>query len=220
MAFCESPVLYSFRRCPYAIRARLAIASSRLAVELREVILRDKPAEMLAASPKGTVPVLALPNGRVLEESLDIIEWALAQEDCEGLLEFAPGTLEEMRGLIAENDGPFKDALDRYKYPGRYEDVTVDAQRKLGSQFINKLEQLLAGKKFLFGNRISVADIAILPFIRQFAHVDRDWFWQQDWQNVIRWLEDFLESDRFSLIMKKYPQWKNGDEPLLFQVPA
>ena len=123
-----------------------------------------------------------------------------------------------MRGLIAENDGPFKDALDRYKYPGRYEGVTVDAQRKQGSQFINKLEQLLAGKKFLFGNRISVADIAILPFIRQFAHVDRDWFWQQDWQNVIRWLEDFLESDRFSLIMEKYPQWKIGDEPLLFQV--
>ncbi|MGI9350258.1 MAG: glutathione S-transferase [Rhizobiaceae bacterium] len=217
MTYRDSPILYSFRRCPYAIRARFAIASSGQRVELREVILRDKPSEMLAASPKGTVPVLVLPDGKVLEQSLDIMDWALAQEDCEGLLNFAPEILEEMRDLIVENDGPFKEALDRYKYPGRSDGIDIKAEKRLGSIFVNKLEQNLMGKKYLFGDRMSLADIAILPFIRQFAHVDRDWFWQQDWKNVIRWLEEFLDSTRFSFIMKKYPQWNNGDEPLVFQ---
>lgn len=216
MSNIDSPILYSFRRCPYAMRARLAIASSGLAVNLREVVLRDKPSEMLEASPKGTVPVLVFPDGRVVDESLDIVEWALASRDQEGLRDYSEAVLEEMRELISQSDGPFKNALDRFKYPDRYEDGERLKQRDLGAKFIEKLDALLVDQPFLFGGRISHADIAILPFVRQFAHVDRDWFWSQDWENVIRWLDAFLESSRFKAIMPKYPQWKSGDESIPF----
>ncbi|MEM9279631.1 MAG: glutathione S-transferase [Pseudomonadota bacterium] len=212
----ESPILYSFRRCPYAMRARLALVSSGISVELREVVLRDKPAEMLEASPKGTVPVLVLGDGRVLEESIDIIDWALSSNDPEGLIDFGEGEIVEIRELIGQGDGPFKAALDRYKYPNRYEGVEQEEQREIGSAFIRTLNERLNGKAYLFGDRFSLADAAILPFVRQFAHVDQDWFWSQDWPNVIRWLEAFLESNRFQEIMAKYPQWKSGEERVLF----
>ena len=208
----ESDVLYSFRRCPYAMRARLAILSAQIAVELREVVLRNKPEEMLEASPKGTVPVLTLKDGSVLEESLDVIDWALAQNDPEGLRDFSVDFLNEMNALVAENDGSFKSALDRYKYPNRYQGIDRGEQRELGARFVSGLNQLLRGRQYLFGDKISYADIAILPFIRQFAHVDRDWFWSQDWTHVIRWLEAFLDSDRFRRIMIKYPQWQSGEK--------
>jgi len=212
----KKPVLYSFRRCPYAMRARLAIQASEISVELREVVLREKPAEMLVASPKGTVPVLVLADGKVLEESREIMDWALCENDPEALKAYSEAVLREMEQLVTQSDGPFKSALDRYKYPNRYEDTSREKQREQGAEFIRKLNDMLTGQEFLFGERFSFADAAILPFVRQFAHVDRDWFWAGEWKNVLRWLEAFLESERFKQIMPKYPQWKSGDAGVPF----
>lgn len=207
----QRPILYSFRRCPYAMRARLAIAASGIPVELREVVLRAKPAEMLEASPKGTVPVLVLDDGRVIEESFDIMAWALGRNDPQAWL---PATAEDearTEALIGECDGPFKQALDRYKYPGRYEGADPHAARSEGVVFLNSLDGLLASGPFLTGDGFALADAAILPFVRQFAHVDRDWFYAQDFRHVIAWLESFLESARLAAVMEKYPQWQGGE---------
>lgn len=210
------PILYSFRRCPYAMRARLAVAASGQQVELREVVLRDKPQGMLDASPKGTVPVLILSDGTILEESLDVIDWALGKSDRESWLEYSNEQRAEMQALVAELDGPFKAKLDRYKYENRFDGVSARAERDKAMGFVKKLNEKLDGQAFLYGPSFSYADGAILPFIRQFAHVDRDWFWSQDWPNVIRWLDAFLVSDRFSAIMKKYPQWHESGEKVIF----
>lgn len=214
----DRPILYSFRRCPYAMRARMAIAASGIECRLREVVLRDKPAEMLEASPKGTVPVVVAPDGKVIEESLDVMAWALAQNDAEQWLVPAQGSRAEMDTLIAECDGPFKRALDRYKYPDRYEDEGIDRdeQRAFGLAFLQKLNAQLAGQSQLFGARVSLADIAIFPFIRQFANTDRTWFDAQDLPHLQAWLSGHLESARFKLIMPKYPQWQSGDKEPLF----
>ena len=209
-------ILYSFRRCPYAMRARLALASTRTSVELREVVLREKPAEMLEVSPKGTVPVLIMQDGTILEESRDIMDWALDKKDLEGWKNFSQEELAQMDKLIDESDGPFKKALDAYKYGNRDDAIDTTKERSDGAEFIFKLNNMLEGQANLFGSKFSYADAAILPFVRQFAHVDRDWFWSQDWQHVINWLEAFLESRRFKEIMPKYPQWKTGDEGIPF----
>ncbi|MFK8034856.1 MAG: glutathione S-transferase [Hyphomicrobiales bacterium] len=211
------PILYSFRRCPYAIRGRLAIASAGFEVELREVVLRDKPDSMLAASPKGTVPVLILPDETVVDESLDVMLHVLNQHDPEHLLTPTSGSLEDMLALITESDGPFKSALDRYKYANRYEDVDTNEQRKTASAFLSKLDKRLAANDgFLFGKRLSLADLAILPFVRQFANVDRTWFDAQEWPALRSALETFITSDRFLAIMDKYPQWHPGDTATRF----
>ena len=210
------PILYSFRRCPYAMRARLALASSGEQVELREVVLRDKPAEMLAASPKGTVPVLVLADGGVLEESRDIMDWALSKNDPEGLTDWPAAELETMQALIETFDGPFKTALDRYKYATRYGDADEAAEHAKAAGHLAGLEAMLEGRPYLFGDRISLADIALLPFVRQYAHVDIDWFRAQPWPNVVRWLDAFLASDRFHAVMAKHPQWQSGEGGVLF----
>lgn len=214
----DLPILYSFRRCPYAMRARLAMASSGQQGELREVVLRDKPSEMLTASPKGTVPVMILPDGQVLEESLDIMAWALAQNDPEGWLDYPQEILDATHRLIGELDGPFKTSLDRYKYENRHEGVSEKTERDKAATFILSLDGMLSKNTFLFGNRFSFADGAILPFVRQYAHVDREWFRQQDWTYVLRWLDGFLDSDRFARVMEKYPQWEPGGDPVIFPV--
>lgn len=208
----DTPILYSFRRCPYAMRGRLAIASARFAVHLREVVLRDKPESMLEASPKGTVPVLILTNGTIVDESLDVMLHVLRQNDPEHLLAPAIGSLEEMLALILENDGPFKVALDHYKYPNRYEGIDPQNQRQQASAFLYKLnDRFKANNGFLFAERLSLADLAILPFVRQFANVDRTWFDAQDWHSLANALEVFIASERFLKIMDKYPQWQVGD---------
>lgn len=198
------------------MRARLALVATHTSVELREVVLRDKPDEMLEASPKGTVPVLVLEDNTVIEESRDIMQWALENLDEEGWLDFTETELSQMNVLVDESDGPFKAALDAYKYASR--DVTIDttAERAIGADFMRKLDAMLEGQAYLFGDQFSFADGAILPFVRQFAHVDKEWFWSEDWSNTIRWLEAFLESERFKGIMTKYPQWKTGDEGITF----
>ena len=204
------PVLYSFRRCPYAMRARLAIASSGLAVELREIVLRDKPEAMLLASPKGTVPVVVTDN--VIDESLDVMHWALGQSDPEGWLEM-PGIGFD---LINECDGPFKTALDRTKYAVRYDDVDVTVERHKAGLFLHKLDAMLEGRTYLFGEHPKMADFAILPFVRQFAHTDLEWWEAQPLLHAQNWLAAFKASERFTSIMTKYTPWKTGDDVVLF----
>ena len=190
------PILYSFRRCPYAMRARMALLISGMPFELREVALRDKPPEMIAASPKGTVPVLMLPDGRVIDESLDIMRHALAQHDPEQWLSG------DDAGIIAANDGPFKHHLDRYKYADRH-GGDPDSDRAAGLGFLDRLELRLAGSANLCGKGRSLTDIAVLPFVRQFAAVDRGWFDAQPLPCLQRWLRDHLESALFMAAMAR-----------------
>ncbi len=206
------PVLYSFRRCPYAMRARLGIAASGLTVQLREIILRDKPAEMLQASPKGTVPVLVLPDGAVVDQSLDIMEWALVQNDPLALLRFGPVASD----LIARCEAEFKPHLDRFKYHVRYENVDPLQERALAAKYLQELDRRLQKTTYLFGPDISLADMAIAPFVRQFANASRAWFGVQDWPALARWLDQFIGSARFQGVMQKYPVWQAGDPETLF----
>lgn len=210
------PILYSFRRCPYAMRARLALQAGGQMVELREIVLREKAPQMLNVSPKGTVPVLVLQDGSILEESIDIIDWALAQNDGENWLNLSDVQLVEMSELIAKADGPFKANLDRYKYENRFDNVVAKEQRDQATEFLFRLNGMLEDQQYLFGDAFSKADGAILPFVRQFAHVDKEWFWQQDWSYLIKWLDAFLESKRFASIMDKYPKWEEGDDVMFF----
>ena len=201
------PVLYSFRRCPYAMRARLALAVSDVKYELREVSLKNKSFEMLAESPKGTVPVLVLPAGQVIEESLDIMHWALTQNDPEGWL--TAGLMDDMLALIAGNDGPFKYALDRYKYPNRYPlesggDVQTFAlaNQRAAASWLQTLETRLS-QGWLCGHQASLADMATLPFVRQFAHTDAVWFAAQPWTRLRDWSVRFETSAIFTAVMSK-----------------
>ncbi|MEO3417204.1 glutathione S-transferase [Roseovarius sp. CAU 1744] len=205
------PILWSFRRCPYAMRARLALAAAGAQVELREVILRDKPQAFLETSPTATVPCLDT-GEEIIDESLDIMLWALRNNDPERWLEMPP----QGHDLIDENDGPFKTALDRYKYASRHPEADSEAERGNASAFLMQLDGLLRGRAFLFGSRVSLADMAILPFVRQFAHVDLDWFSDQPWPEARRWLEAFKSSQSFTAIMKKYPQWHPGAPGIAF----
>ena len=209
------PVLYSFRRCPYAMRARLALQISRQDCEIREVVLRDKPSSLLEISPKGTVPVLVLPNGTVVDESLDVMLWALGKNDPESWL--APtASLDEMLPFIERTQTEFKSHLDRYKYTSRYEGAVASEHRSLASVFLMELEGRLHASPWLFGPRLSLADAAIAPFVRQFANTDRKWFDEQQWPALRSWLDDFLVSPLFGGIMDKLPQWQLGDEPTGF----
>ncbi|MDP1664066.1 MAG: glutathione S-transferase [Methylobacter sp.] len=207
------PIFYSFRRCPYAMRARLAIAITGVIVELREVELRDKPAAMLAVSPKGMVPVLQLENGEVIDESLDIMFWALRQNDAEHWLNSS--WLQNAVQLIRRNDEEFKYHLDRYKYADRYPAYSELYYRQQGELFLTDLERRLNQSQFLCGDYFALADAAILPFIRQFAAVDSDWFESSPYPAVKQWLNRFLTSKLFDVVMTKYQFWKPYD-PLLF----
>lgn len=201
------PILYSFRRCPYAMRARLALQVAGLAVEHREIALKNKPAEMLRASPKGTVPVLVLADGTVLEESLDIMRWALGRNDPLGWLGGDDAHRQDAWDLIARNDGAFKFHLDRYKYPHRYGLADGLAHRKLARAFLNTLQDRLAIQDFLGDARFGLADSAIAPFVRQFAHTDPAWFAAQAWGHLAQWLQDFEVSAAFVRVMEKHPLW-------------
>lgn len=214
------PVLYSFRRCPYAMRARLALYASGVTVELREVSLRDKPASMLAASPKGSVPVLVLPDGRVIDESWDIMQWALRQRDPDCWLGENDSHLDAAIRLISENDTTFKYQLDRYKYPDRYPEYPQSHYRSEAEVFLLKLENRLDASRFLLGDALSVADVAIFPFIRQFAGVDKDWFAQSHYPAMQRWLKEFLDSAAFMAIMEKHSIWHPGDPPVIMSDSA
>lgn len=206
--------LYSFRRCPYAMRARLGLLFSELQVELREITLKNKPTQMLAISPKGTVPVLQLSDGAVIEESREIMEWALKKKDPQGLLDTT--ILHQANALIDKNDNEFKHWLDRYKYADRHLEMTQTEYRQQGEAFLQILEDLLTRNSYLLGNRVSIADIGIMPFVRQFAHVDRDIFYGLPYPNLQRWLQHWLEHPLFLQAMTKFQPWQEGDELVIF----
>jgi glutathione S-transferase len=203
-----SAILYSFRRCPYAMRARLALIASGESVELREVSLRAKPPEMLAASPKATVPVLVTPEG-VIDESLQIMLWALTRSDSQGWLDMPP----EGHGWITRADTEFKAALDGVKYASRYPAPAAEAHLQTAHRFLTDLNAQLSD--WLFA-KPSLADFALLPFIRQFAAVDPAGFATQPWPRLHDWLNRFLASDAFATAMQKHPLWQPEDPPRLF----
>ena len=204
------PILYSFRRCPYAIRSRLALAYSAQCIELREVTLKNKPIELIQASAKGTVPVLVLEGHTVLDESLDIIHWALSINDPDGWLISSPEDEIKSQQLISENDTSFKAQLDHYKYAERFPEFNAEHYRTLGEDFLQKLEYQLSQHKYLIDTQLKLTDIAIFPFIRQFALVDKDWFDQAPYPHLQSWLNEFLHSTLFSQVMIKSPAWQNG----------
>ena len=188
----QNPILYSFRRCPYAMRARMSIVRMEYEVEHREVILRDRPKHMMEISPKGTVPILLLQDGTVIEESLEIMQhvlsWRLSETETH---------------WVSRNDDEFKFHLDRYKYPNRYDDIDEIKQRTAASKYLLDLDTLLGQDEEI---SINLSD-ALFPFVRQFANHDRVWFDAQDWSNVHSWLADNLESESFKACMKKHKQW-------------
>ncbi|MGF6284290.1 glutathione S-transferase [Pseudomonas silensiensis] len=195
--------LYSFRRCPYAMRARMALRYSGVAVNIVEVSLKAKPAEMLALSSKGTVPVLSV-DGQVIDESLAIMHWALAQSDPQDwLLKDDPVGQQLIAALIEENDQVFKMHLNRYKYAERYPEQPMAFYRVEGEVFLRRLDELLEGRDYLLAEHPSLADVALMPFVRQFAHVDREWFGQTPYLRLQAWLQQFLESDLFIGVMQK-----------------
>ena len=207
------PILYSFRRCPYAMRARMVLLHSKIQCEIREIKLSNKPKEMLAISPKGTVPVLILENGDILDESLDVMLWAIEQGNLRNL--FNSGK-KEILDLIKINDGEFKDAIDRYKYSSLYPEKPMIEYRKMGEPFLEKIESYLEKNKFIFGKNISLADLAIFPFIRQFCRVDIDWFNSSLFKKIKEWTLFFEGSENFIDIMRKIKPWTTGDKPTLF----
>ena len=208
------PILYSFRRCPYAMRARMAIHISDQRCEIREVLLRDKPPSMLQYSAKGTVPVLILQDGKVIDESLDVIDWALNLNDPDDWKRSKD--TKKTKELIKINDGEFKYHLDRYKYSKRYDNEDPEFHRKKCLKFIESVNNELNNSKYIFDDNISYADIVLLPFIRQFRIADIEWFDSLPYDNLKKWLSSFLNSSLLNSIMKKYDLWKEGDKSIVF----
>jgi glutathione S-transferase len=196
----QLPILYSFRRCPYAMRARMSIVRKGFKVEQREVVLRDRPDHMMQISPKGTVPILLLPDGTVIEESLEIMQY---------VLDWQPS--EEESIWIERNDFEFKFHLDRYKYPNRYEGIDVVEQRNAAVNYLDNLDANLQN----IGLNENLND-SLFPFVRQFANHDREWFDIQPWANVHDWLANNLASEEFKICMNKNKQWFEGDSPVVF----
>ena len=212
----SAPILWSFRRCPFAMRARLAIAASGQIVQLREILLRDKPAAFLTTSAKGTVPVLDLRDGMVIEESRDIMMWALNVNDPDGWLDILKKQPDLVKTFLDDVDGPFKFDLDRYKYASRYEVAKALQHRENGAQFLGRLDRSLGSTGALSGSVLGFMDFAILPFIRQFRIADPNWFDAQPWPNLHRWLQEFLRSAAFLQVMLKYPPWQEGAKLVRF----
>ena len=208
------PILYTFRRCPYAMRARFAIRSSQIIVEVREIKLQEKPSEFLKSSPKGTVPVLITNSGEVLEESLDIINWALNKNDPDKWL--AKGKLEshEIAKLLDDLENKFKPNLDKYKYPNRFSGVDHFLYRDKNLCFLKKLNSYLEKNKSLNCEHLTLLDYAIFPFVRQFRNVDQEWFEKLNFIFLNKWINQIIDSQDFSSIMKKFKKWEPNDLPI------
>ncbi len=201
-------ILYSYRRCPYAMRARMALSVAEIKVEIREISLRDKPAHMLQVSPKGTVPVLVLQDGTVLEQSLAIMRWALQQNDPHAWLPTSPEALALAEEGIALNDGDFKAHLDRYKYPQRFGLTDGVPHRTQGAEVLMRWQTRLQSHAYLSGTHWGLLDACVAPFVRQFARTDRAWFDAQPWPELVQWLCAFEASESFEAVMHKYPLWE------------
>jgi glutathione S-transferase len=219
------PILYSFRRCPYAIRARMALAYAGVIYELREVSLKNKPREMLDISPKGTTPVMQIFTEKdfiVLEESLDIMNWASQQHDPYNWRDLSEQSVAIAKQLIHTNDREFKFALDRYKYPNRFPEKPQEDYRQQAEEFLQVLELQLQSRSrtseepiFLVGDRQTLADIAIFPFIRQLAYVDIDWFLSSSYKHLQQWLKWHETSEMFEFVMQKFPVWTLDQDAIL-----
>ncbi len=207
-------MLYSFRRCPYAIRARMLLLYAGVRVELREILLRDKPPEMLQASGKGTVPVLVLPDGRVIDESLDVMRWALEQGNPEAWEPPHPGS--PGARMIESNDGAFKHWLDRYKYADRHPEHSRAWYREQCTAHLETLEQHLTGQPWLSGESRGFTDVALFPFLRQFSMVDAAWFDACPYPQLRSWLKRLLGDFLFTGAMGKYERWQSGNPPVCF----
>lgn len=207
----QLPVLYSFRRCPYAMRARMAILLSNKSVELREILLKEKPAAMLNASSKGTVPVLVLDDDNVIDESIEVMHWAFTDSN-----PYLQKNSEEQLTLIKKNDHEFKPYLDRYKYHVGYPEHSQEYYREQAIPFLQQLEDKLQNASNLFDDTISFADLAIFPFIRQFAFVDKNWFDNSQFKELKIWLENWIQNQTFQNCMNKYPLWKESSKPIIF----
>lgn len=198
------------------MRARMALHASGVTIELREITLRDKPAAMLAASPKGSVPVLVLADGSVIDESWDIMLWALHQHDLQNWLGSDDAYVTATLALLAVNDGSFKVALDRYKYADRHPEQSHEHYRAQGEVFLQLLESNLQNTRYLLTDRPCIADAAIFPFVRQFAGVAPEWFAQAPYPALRIWLTEILSAPRFAEVMRKYSPWKTQDAPVFF----
>jgi len=211
------PILYSFKRCPYAMRARMALCLSKTIVELREVRLRNKPQSMLEISPKGTVPVLLLDDGSVIDESIEIIEWCINNKK-----DMFKDTLNKDQELFTEDaiklfDEKFKFHLDRYKYASRYENVDAASHKDACLDILKTLDKYINNTKWFFSNNINKIDISVLPFIRQFRIADPEWFdANQDIPNIQIWLENFLQSKLLNIAMVNFEVWEPNNPIKLF----
>lgn len=205
------PILYSFRRCPYAMRARMALAYAGIVCEHREIELRNKPDAMFIASPKGTVPVLVLPSGEVLDESLSIMHWALAQADPQHWLR--PTTVRSEQAWLTDNDEPFKALLDKYKYADRHPAQSAEDYREQALPHLVMIDSALQRAKWLHGERMGICDIALFPFVRQFAMVDAKWFSQCTLAALKNWLDVLMDLPLFVAVMEKYKPWEPEDAP-------
>ena len=222
------PILYSLRNCPYAMRARIAIFKSHQPVALRDVVLSDKPPEMILASAKATVPILVISQTdnsiskehakcQVIDESLDVMLWALNSADPNDLLHRdSPEVLTQMLAFITEFDVEFKRCLEAYKCAKRYHETNIDECRTACEHYIQMLELRLTAHKFLSSERESLLDIALLPFIRQFARIERQWYLQSPYPNLKAWLNNYLQSPMFTKVMAKYPLWLDSGEEVVF----
>ena len=214
MSAHQDAVLYSFRRCPYAIRARMGLQAADFNPHVREVVLRDKPQELTDVSPKATVPVLTLGDGTIIDESLDILLFALRQNDPLGLLDAYD---EKAQALIAANDTGFKQALNRYKYPSRFPDEDCSDAQGNCRAFFERINDVLIQSDYLNGDVLSVSDLATFPFIRQCAHVDKEWFGALPLPALHRWFHVMRDGDLFLSVMPKLDQWENSDAVIRFQ---
>ena len=204
-------ILYSFRRCPYCMRAHLALKKAGLKIELREVMLSDMPEEALNISPKATVPILILRDGTVLDESWDIVKWALQQNDPDNWLGENDSFLPDAEMLIETNDFSFKNDLDHYKYADRYPEYSEQHYRQACEEFIEEIEDILTDNRYLLDNQLSLADISVFPFIRQFSLVDKSWFDQSPYPRVQTWLDSLISTPLFQQVFQKHDVWQPGE---------
>lgn len=212
----DKPVLYTFRRCPYAMRARMGIYASGIEMEWRELVLRDKPDHMVQISPKATVPVVQLSDGRVIDESLDVMNWALGENDPHGWLPKSRRDHEQLKMIVLECDWTFKYHLDRYKYPNRYENAPPIGHRDAAVETLKKWNGYLETHANLLSDQAGFADYATFPFVRQFANVDRGWFDALPLRRLQDWLDRHLASEIFTNIMIKQKPWQPGDDRIVF----
>ena len=197
------PVLYTFRRCPNAMRARISMYYSKISYEHREILLKERPKKLYQLSPKGTVPVLNLPDGKVIDESLDIMKWSVSVNDPDA---WFVNNIDHQLEIISINDEEFKKWLDRYKYHDRYPEYSVEYYRGKCEKILDNFEKILASEKFLFSNNISLVDIALLPFVRQFSNVDIIWF-RKRFIHLSGWMDGLIGMEIFQAMMKKFEIW-------------